>query len=299
MAFSRFSAALLCVAATSVLAQGMRPVDVDKLPESPPTTVDKYGKGDLQYGELRLPAGKGPFPIAVVIHGGCRTKGFATLRNTSPVATALAAKGVATWNIEYRQVGDAGGGWPGTFLDWGAAVDHLRVLSQKYPIDLARVAVVGHSAGAHAALWAGGRGHLPKESEITAAEPLPVQAVFAIDGPVDLASLVGPDAGICGKPVIAPLMGGTPSEKPERYAHASPQKMLPLGPRQFLIGSALLTPAMAQAYSKIAKAKGDRVQFLSIDTGHFEVIAPGRDEWNSVEGLIVSNMLSPDRKNVK
>jgi hypothetical protein len=61
----------------------------------------------------------------VVIHGGCWTKGFATLRNTAPLASALAAKGIATWNIEYRQVGDNGGGWLDTFLDWGAGLDHL------------------------------------------------------------------------------------------------------------------------------------------------------------------------------
>ncbi|HKA47074.1 MAG TPA: hypothetical protein VKD68_02855 [Methyloceanibacter sp.] len=70
--------------------------------------VQTYGSNALQFGELRLPKGNGLFPVAVVIHGGCWTKGFATLRNTAPLASALAAKGIATWNIEYRQVGDNG-----------------------------------------------------------------------------------------------------------------------------------------------------------------------------------------------
>ncbi len=294
--FAKATAAVFLMLSTAVAGQGVSPADIDKLPETAPTLVDSYGKSAQQFGELRMPVGKGPFPVAVVIHGGCWTKGFATVRNTSPIASALAAKGVATWNIEYRQVGDAGGGWPGTFLDWGAGVDHLRTLGKKYPIDLSRVAVVGHSAGAHAALWVGGRRRLPKGSEIAVSDALPVQAVFAIDGPVDLASMVGPDAEVCGKPVIAPLMGGTLAEKHERYAHASPQQMLPLGTRQFLIGSAILSPPMAQAYRKLAQDKGDKVEFMAIQTGHFEVIAPGRDEWARIEKLILSNLLPPNTK---
>lgn len=294
--FAKATAAVLLMLSTAAAGQGLSPADIDKLPEIAPTLVESYGKAAQQFGELRMPAGKGPFPVAVVIHGGCWTKGLSTVRNTSPIASALAAKGVATWNIEYRQVGDAGGGWPGTFLDWGAAVDHLRTLGKKHPIDLSRVAVVGHSAGAHAALWVGGRGRLPKGSEIAVADALPLQAVFAIDGPVDLAPMVGADVEICGKPVIVPLMGATPAEKPERYVQASPQQMLPLGTRQFLIGSAILSPPMAQAYRKLAQDKGDKVEFMAIQTGHFEVIAPGRDEWARIEKLILSTMLAPATK---
>jgi acetyl esterase/lipase len=75
-----------------------------------PALVQTYGSNALQFGELRLPKDNGLFPVAVVIHGGCWTKGFTTLRNTAPLASALAAKGIATWNIEYRQVGDNGAG---------------------------------------------------------------------------------------------------------------------------------------------------------------------------------------------
>src|SRR3546814_2820812 len=95
------------------------------------------GEAQRQCGELRVPQGKGPFPVAVVIHGGCWLEKFADLRNLAPVASDLPKIGIATWNIEYRR-NDNGGGWPATFTDVGSAVDHLRSLSKRYPLDLSR-----------------------------------------------------------------------------------------------------------------------------------------------------------------
>jgi acetyl esterase/lipase len=270
-------------------AQSLGAGNIDLLPVTKPTLVERYGAEHLQFGELRLPNGPGPFPVAVIIHGGCWTKGFATLRNTAPIASALANKGLATWNIEYRQVGDIGGGWPGSFSDWGAAVDHLRRLSERFPLDLKRISVVGHSAGAHAALWIAARERLTAKDELGVANPLGVESVFAIDGPADLEAFVGFDAKICGRSVIAPFMGGTPAERPDRYAQGSPARMLPFSARQFLISTVVLRPSEALDYAKKAASSGNRIQVLHIDTGHFEVIAPGRVEWASIEGLILAN----------
>jgi acetyl esterase/lipase len=278
----------MAVSSSRLLGQTLGPGDVDALPASIPTSVQKYGSGPQQFGELRLPLGHGPFPVAVIIHGGCWTKGFATLRNTAPIASDLTKSGIATWNIEYRQVGDVGGGWPGTFLDWGAAVDELRELAKSYPLDLSRVVVMGHSAGAHAALWIAARHRLPADSVIRGANPLAIKAAVAIDGPGDLTGFVGPDAEVCGQSVVAPLMGGTPADQPERYRQASPQDLLPLGVPQFLVSAAVLTPAKAQEYQKIAQAKGDRVVVLDLDTGHFEPIAPGEKAWASVKLMILN-----------
>lgn len=264
------------------------PRDIDLLPATKPALVERYGREDLQFGELRLPKGAGPFPVAVVVHGGCWTKGFATLRNTAPIASALAEKGVATWNIEYRQVGDTGGGWPGTFLDWGAAADHLRRLSERFPLDLKRVAVVGHSAGGHAALWIAAREKLTAKDELGVANPLKVQAAFAIDGPGDLETLSGADAPLCGG-AIAALMGGTPAQRRERYAQGSPARLLPFGARQFLISAVFLRPRDARDYVKKAATKGNRVDVLGLDSDHFEVIAPRRGEWKSIERLILGS----------
>ena len=79
----------------------------------------------MQFGELRLPKGKRPHPVAVVIHGGCWISVFADLQLTAPLSSALTRSGIATWNIESRPVDKPGGGWPGTLLDVANAVDHV------------------------------------------------------------------------------------------------------------------------------------------------------------------------------
>src|SRR4051812_30037720 len=84
-----------------------------------------YGNRPQQFGELRLPKGDGPFPVVVVIHGGCWQNAFDFVYMTR-LAAWLTHHGVATWTIEYRRLGDEGGGWPGTFLDVATATDALR-----------------------------------------------------------------------------------------------------------------------------------------------------------------------------
>lgn len=265
------------------------PPDLETLPVTAPTLVEPYGSDPLQFGQLRLPDGPGPFPIAIVIHGGCWTRGFEDVGGTAPIASALTARGIATWNIEYRQIGHEGGGWPGMFLDLGAAADHLRILAQTQPLDLNRVVTVGHSAGAHGALFVASRGKLPADSEIRGADPLPVQAAVAIDGPGDIRTMMnGVDEMICGMPVMEPLFQGTAAERPERYRQSNPAENLPLGVPQYLVASTVLQPDAAEGYRAAAIAAGDVAEVLKLENaGHFNMIAPGEPSWTEVETLIV------------
>lgn len=237
---------------------------------SAPTATISYGTLPLQAGDLRLPAGKGPFPVAVVIHGGCWQASYDTRAGIAGFADALTKRGIATWNIEYRRVGDAGGGWPGTFQDVAAAVDKLPDIAKRYPIDLGRVIVVGHSSGAHLALWAASRAKLDAPWRGTAVRPV---GVVAIDGPGTLAPLIGIDVQACGKPVIVGLMGGTPAEKPAEYKLASPADHLPLGLKQLLV-AAEFTPFMLP-YVAAARQAGDTVEVLQpANPTHFDVVTP-------------------------
>ena len=102
---------LLALIRLPLLAQ--RPIssrDVDTMPSRPPTARIAYGADSLQFGELRIPEGPGPFPVAIIIHGGCWLSRFASLKIMSPLADALAQDGIATWNLEYRRNDNPGGG---------------------------------------------------------------------------------------------------------------------------------------------------------------------------------------------
>ncbi len=289
--------AVLLLAAVPAAAQRLRPADVDKLPSSPPTLSEAYGSAPTQVGDLRLPAGPGPHPVVIVIHGGCWWKGFATKANTAALASRLTELGFATWNIEYRQVGEAGkgdpgAGWPGTFLDWAAGTDHLRELAKAHPLDLTRVAVTGHSAGAHAALWVASRHKLPKDSEIASPDPLKIGAVVAIDGPGDLASEIEAFEKGCGVPAGMALFGGSPAEQPKRWAQGSPQAQLPLGIKSGLISASLfLSPtASARWLTEARKGKDMSSALILGGTGHFEVIAPGSPVWPQVEAFLLEQL---------
>jgi acetyl esterase/lipase len=254
----------------------VRPQELEVASATPPTVTESYGSDPLQAGDLRLPPGKGPFPLAVMIHGGCWTKGFATRKGLAPLASELTRRGLATWNVEYRQVGDSGAGWPGTFLDWAVAADHVRQLAKRHPIDLTRVVAVGHSAGAHAALWLAARGRLPADSPVRGGPPLPLRAVVAIDGVADIARFIGVQAEVCGKAVMEPFMGGDPSQQPDRYAQGNPFALLPLGAPTVLVASEVMSPDEAERVAAAARERKDTVVVLALkDAWHFNMLMPG------------------------
>jgi acetyl esterase/lipase len=269
----------------------MTPAKVNALPHSEPYIRASYGFGPIQVGELRLPPGKGPFPVAIVIHGGCYLKRMADMKMMSPLATALTARGFATWNIEYRALGDEGAGWPGTFEDWAMAADHLRWLAKTEPLDLTRVIAVGHSSGGHAAAWLAARPQL--SGKLKGDDPVPIKAAVIIDGPEDIVLYHPHQREICdGQDVLDQMLGGSPQTAADHWRDGNPAQRLPLHTRQLLVSSALLSGRAADAYADKARAAGDKVEVLKLeDAGHFDPIAPGTPAWAKVEDFIVQNAL--------
>ena len=106
--------------------------------------------------------------------------------NMRPLAAALTEEGIATWNIEYRRLGNDGGGWPGTFRDVASAADLLRTLAREHALDLTRVIAIGHSAGGHLAMWLAARPKMPQGSDVYSSNPLKLAGVVNLDGPGDL-----------------------------------------------------------------------------------------------------------------
>ena len=175
-------------------------------------SAHSFGDDPSQTGDLHLPPGRGPHPVAVVLHGGYWQTRYGKLV-TRPLSLDLVSRGWAAWNLEYRRLGTGrggGGGWPMTFEDVADGIDHLAALDA--PLDLSRVALVGHSAGGQLALWAASRGSLPAGA-VGAAPRVAATAVAALAPVTDLAR---------ARVHAEELLGGTPDQHPQRWQQADP-----------------------------------------------------------------------------
>jgi acetyl esterase/lipase len=255
-------------------------------PAPPADTRVSYGANEFQFGELRLPKGAGPHPVAIVIHGGCWMSQYG-LSYMGHLSAALVEAGVATWSVEYRRIGNQGGGWPGTFDDVSRAADHLRMLAKTYPLDLNRVIATGHSAGGHLALWLATRKKLPQDSPVYSSDPLPLRGVVSLAGITDLRR-----TGTACDANVAQLMGGSAKDKAADYNQASPIELLPLGiPYAIVQGDSdtIIPLAMAKDYADAAKKKGDDAKLIVIEkAGHFEVVDPKSFAWAAVKDEVLA-----------
>lgn len=247
-----------------------------------------YGPEASQFGELRVPAATGPHPVVILLHGGYWRARY-DLAYMGHAAEALAAAGFATWNVEYRRLGELGGGWPGTLLDVAAAADVLRTLAPHHHLDLGHVTALGHSAGGQLALWLAGGSRIPSDSPLKSPDPLPLQGVVALAPVCDLARAWELD--LSGGSV-ASLLGGSPAEFAARYAAASPIEMLPLGLPQVLIHGEEdedVPLELSERYMRAATTVGDDVRLIALpDTGHFELVDPRSAQWHVVVQAVCS-----------
>ncbi|MEA2386973.1 MAG: hypothetical protein QOJ22_1147 [Thermoleophilaceae bacterium] len=242
-------------------------LDVLSLPERHSYGPDRYNRADLY-----LPAGDGPHPAAVVIHGGYwqAKYGKAIMK---PVCADLARRGVAAWNIEYRRLGRGqGGGWPATFDDVANAIDHLAEAGAGR-LQLDDVAVVGHSAGGQLALWAAARDDAR----------VPIRRVVAQAAVCDLAA-----AG----DVARDLIGGPPERFPDRWQAADPMRHIPLAvPVRLIHGAedATVPVRRSRRYYEAARAAGAPVELIEPSPGGHRVhIDPRSAAWEAAAEFVRS-----------
>jgi acetyl esterase/lipase len=160
------------------------------------------GGGERQQGDLYLPNGAGPFPTALVLHGGDWVG--RDRKDMESAAETLAQNGFAAFNVNYRLAPEHR--YPAQLEDTHAALRFLAENATKWQLDTARFATVGYSAGSQLALLA-------------AEKPDPdgpaIRAIVAGGAPVDF--MLYPKS-----PFITKLIGGPPSEFPELWKDASP-----------------------------------------------------------------------------
>jgi acetyl esterase/lipase len=257
-----------------------------------PSASLRYGDGQMQVVDLWLPAGAGPHPTVLMVHGGCWQTEIADRRIMNWIAADLRKRGIAVWNIDYRGVDRTGGGYPGTFADAAAAADSLRDHAARHELDLEPLVAVGHSAGGHLALWLAARRAvnrrppsplIPRGSPLLAADPLPIDTVVSLGGLPDLELAATPPGSGCGTEVIEKLVGPPTLSSRNVYADTSVPRLAPLGVRQVLINGLqdrIIPTAYAEAYARPMRAAGDKVKMRMIDrTGHVELIAPETAAW--------------------
>ena len=266
--------------ASPILAQG--PITYDSLAalHAPaPSARVAYGPGPLQFGNLRLPKGPGPHPVVLFVHGGCFLQQY-TIAHAAALEQAFADSGYAVWSIEYRRVGDEGGGWPGTFEDVARAADYLRILARTYSLDLSRVVAAGHSAGGALVMWLASRDRLRADSPLRVSSPLPISAVLALAPATDFGDLQA--KGVCGG-VMDKLMGGSPESFPERYRDVSPALLAPIRvPQVLVVGGQDRNwgPGGKAYYASAVAARDSLVRIVEVpEAGHFDVVAPTTAAW--------------------
>lgn len=218
------------------------------VPGAPSWSADRLGRPDADR-------------LVVFIHGGFWRARFGA-ETTAPLAQACAAGlGAWVWNLEYPRVGMDGGGWPGTALAVAAAVGAARQAACGRSL-----ALVGHSAGGHLALWAA-REHRPA-------------LVVSLAGVTDLEAAAR--AGT-GQGAVPAFLGAEPDTAPAIYAEASPIRRLPLGvPTVLIHGDAdgNVPIAQSRAYAAAARAAGDPCELHELAGGdHFELIDPDGRAW--------------------
>ena len=263
-------------------------------PKVSPTHSIQWGPGATDIADLWLPQGAGPFPVVLMVHGGCWQKSIADRTIMNWAAEDLRQQGLAVWNIEYRGVDEEGGGYPGTFLDVAHASDALRAQAATYNLDLNRVAAIGHSAGGHLALWIAARHRLPANSPMRMDNPLKLVGVINSGGLADLKASRGVTQRDCLADIYDQLVGDISSTRAEVLSDTSPAEMLPLRVRQVSVNGHddNIAPAvLGEGYTRRAKAAGDDADVVVVlNTGHVELISPGSEAWD-IEAATLRDML--------
>ena len=236
-----------------------------------PPFTRAYGEDPDNVGDLRLPEGGGPFPVAVLFHGGGWRRVF-TRDVMDGAAVDLAKRGMATWNVEYRRIPPAGG-WRAMLEDGTAAVEHLRDLAEEFPLDLERVTTVGHSAGGHVAFFAS------RGAGVRPARFVPLASMLDLE-----LSARSHRLGV----LVERLLGSEETA----FNDLNPTRQVPLGiPTVALHGTAdeSVDAKQSRNYIQAAQEKGDQADLVELPgVEHGDFLEPESKTWEAAAQQITS-----------
>ena len=261
--------------------------DLTSRPKPSPDATIEYGEDPLQVVDVWRPAGDGPHPAVVMLHGGCWQTEIAERDLMNWAAADLRAAGVGVWNVEYRGTDRDGGGFPGTYEDVAAAADLFRERAGEFGLRADRVVVVGHSAGGHLALWLANRPSLPEGHPLRGDDPLHVDVAVVQGGLPDVEAASKREGHPCGCDAPAAMLGEDP-------AATSPPRMAAGQTKQVLFNTTLdhvAWPDYARAYRDAVAKRGVAVELVvTPGEGHVELIAPGSETWAAQKALILKEL---------
>jgi acetyl esterase/lipase len=250
-------------------------VDILSRPQPPPDKREAYGSDPNQFIELRLPRTKKPYPVLLNLHGGYWRAKY-DLTHAGHMCEALRAAGLATFNVEYRRVGNPGGGWPGTFADIRSAYRYVRQEARRFQLDLNRLVVLGHSAGGQLALC-------------LAAHETSLRRAIALAGVVDLRKAF---ALHLSHDAVVEFLGGTPEQVPEHYRESDPMELKVPQARQWLIHGTdddTVPVEFSREYVQHKKKSGEPARLIEIHgCGHFDLIDPDSAAFKQVRVAVLS-----------
>jgi acetyl esterase/lipase len=248
--------------------------DILSKPQPPPDERVAYGADPNQFLEVRLPSAKAPHPVLLNIHGGFWRAKY-DLAHAGHLCEALRVSGFATFNLEYRRIGNPGGGWPGTFEDIRSAYRFIQQEHSRFHLDVDRLVVMGHSAGGQLALC-------------LAAHESSLHSVISLAGVVDLKKTF---AMHLSHDAVVEFLGGTPDAVPEHYREADPMEMSIPHARQWLIHGReddTIPADFSRDYVAQKKKAGESAELVEIPgAGHLELIDPASSAFKQIETVVL------------